>query len=195
MSSLNLQFHALSVELVDIILAATKNETVHFVILGSAPFFAREVSPDGLRDEVVSPSSGRMATALYLLRDAPDISASTSTQFYDRNPGGIVVDIGARTPAGLKQSRLSTITDNALTLALAKKIAKEVRKYTKSGVTAVNDESGATHLNKSSRYTDGAKTLEESGCPMLPFAGGGKLVLGDIAASPAGGTPEVRSAK
>jgi len=193
MSSLNLQFHALSAELVDLLLAATQDEKIHFVILESAPFSARAVAPDDLRNEVVSPSSGKMASALYLMRTAPDLSPTMSTKFYDRNPGGIVVDIGARTPGGLKQSRLSTITDDLLTLALAKKIAKALRKFSKSGVTAVNAETGAKHLNKSSRYTEGAKELEESGCPMLPFAGGGKLVLGDLAASPGGVTSEIRS--
>ena len=70
-------------------------------------------------------------------------------------------------------------TDDPRALAVTKKIAKEVRKFSHVGVT-VNIEMGVRRLNKSFRYTDGAKRLEQDGVPMLPFAGGVKLLLGDV---------------
>ena len=177
---MNIQFHCLPEELAEFILTATSNEQAHFVLLGGLPFSAREISKGDLLGTIIYAGGAKSPLSLYILMTPPDLSASSRLKFYDLNPDNIVVDIGLHTAQSLKQSALSTKSVNPSTYAIAKKIAKQLRKCTYSGVTAVNIENGAMSLAASFRYTAKALALEREGIAMLPFAGGGKLVLGDI---------------
>lgn len=180
MRSLGIQFHALAQELAAVILAATAKTDIHIILHGGVPFFAREISPTSLEDEMVRAASETTSLSVYLFFKRPDLDATTRLKFYDLNPGGIVIDIGRLTAQGLKQSAISTKTEDPLMYEFAKALANCLRKISHAGVTAINIDTGVSHLNKSSRYTDGAKKLEQDGVPMLLFAGGVKLLLGDV---------------
>lgn len=180
MSSLNLQFHCSPDEIANFIGAATKGEVVHLVLLGGRPFNAVEVESKGLAEALTLAGHAGLPMALYILRDPPELAATSRADFYARNPENIVVDIGTFSQLGLKQSAISTKTGDASLMKLAKKIAKEIKTGTQAGVTAVNVDTGAKVLMKTFRYSDEALNLERGGIDMLPFAGGVKLILGNV---------------
>jgi hypothetical protein len=179
MHSLSTQLHALADELSKVISLATEEEDIHFVMLGGVPFSVREISRDVLCQELTRAAAEVSPPSLFLSLEKPNIEAGTRMAFYDKNPNGIIVDAGRLTEDSLKQSAVSTKTCDSLTYSLAKKIAKELKKISSSGVTAIDDTTGARHLYKSFRFTDGAKKLEMEGIRMMPFAGGARLMLGD----------------
>lgn len=178
MPSMTIQFHALPEELADFIIAGTAGAKVYFALVGGLPFSASVVQASVLRAVLLEASQAKTPLSLCVLSAPPALSAKSRLQFYDLNPAHVLIDIGLQTASGLKQSRISSVASDPTVIGLAKAIAKELRKHSHSGVTAVNVELGVSHVNKNLRYTDAAKRLEESGLPMLPFGGGAKLILG-----------------
>jgi hypothetical protein len=186
MPSINIQFHCLPEELAEFILKGVEAAAVNFVLIGGLPFSANLVSQAELEQTLIQASRAKSPLSIYILLAPPNLSALSRLKFYDLNPDNIVIDIGIFTDRGFKQSALSTKTVNPKTGELAKKIAQQLKKSTNAGVTAVNIESGAMSFTRSFRYTNKALVLEKEGIDMLPFAGGGKLVLGDITQKNAG---------
>jgi hypothetical protein len=180
MPSMNMQFHILPEEIAKIVQAVVDGKQIKIVLKGGLPFSAREIYRDQLGAEISKVCRDRFGFELYLLNKQPIFGAATGLKFLDANPGGVFINIGSLTDAGLKQSSLSVMDGYPEAYALAKSIAKKIREVTTSGVTAVNVEMGIMKLNKSHRYTNAAKHLEAQGVAMLPFAGGGKLMLGDV---------------
>ena len=183
MPAVRMQFHALAEEIADFILMATEENSVHFVIITSPPISFREVLRDDFKEEVIRCSlvETQHRLTVYMLLTPPDLSETKFLKFCDSNPGGIVVDIGLHTSLGLEQSGLgTTIKTNPEIYGLAKKMVKQLKKSTNAGVTAINIATNERSLAKSFRYTDKVALLESKGVAMLPIAGGGKLVLGDM---------------
>lgn len=178
MPSLNIQFHCGPSEIADIVCHATHGKTVTFVLIGGLPFSAEEVKSEDLAAATVRASQSTSPLSLCILRGPADLSGASRLAFYDKNPEIIIVDIGTLNQFGLKQSALSTKTDDVELMSLAKAIAKEIKAMTHAGVTAVNVDTGEKKLMKAFRYTAEAMNLERSGIKMLPFAGGVKLLLG-----------------
>ncbi len=176
-----MQFHALPSEIAQIIQAAIADLGLNIVIQGGVPFTAKEISLDQMECEISKICNDRFLFSVYLLLNKPIFGASSGLKFIDANPRGIFINIGSLTDLGLKQSALSVLDGYPEEYEIAKKIGKHLRRVTTPGVTAINSEKNIMRFNKNHRYTAGAKALEKEGVAMLPVAGGGKLVLGELA--------------
>jgi hypothetical protein len=90
-----------------------------------------------------------------------------------------LLDIGRKVDAGLQESGLSARTSDNATLGVWRKLSRQIVASTRTGVIAVNPQSGATAPLRSHRFSNGAKTLERAGVPILPVAGTARLRFGD----------------
>jgi hypothetical protein len=180
MPGMNMQFHALPDEIAEILLASIQSDDVHIIVEGGLPFIAREIACADLKAEAIKAGNGHATINFYLTLSPPIFGATSRMKFLDANLGGVTINIGRLTELGLKQSALSILNGFPVNYELAKKIAKELKRVTKAGVSSINPLTGTGSVTKSFRYTSGALKLEASGTRMLPFAGGAQLVLGDI---------------
>lgn len=179
MSSMIIQFHCLPAEIAGFIARASIGLKLYFVLVGGPPVALEMVDADDLLERVEHAGRSRLPMTLYILGRPPNLPIVSGSDFYDANPENIVVEIGTLSVSGLMQSIMSTRSTDAELVQLAKKLAKEVKKNTHAGVTAVNVNTGVRGLAKSFRYSDAALALEKKGVNMLPYAGGAKLILGN----------------
>lgn len=168
MADISIQFHALPQELLQFVKQCLQEFDIHVVAMRFFPFEATEVSFDML-DDVFSPMSPFEELAFTIYH--PVLPATSNTNFYDKNPGKLRLDIQKVTEKGLRQTWLTCRTKDAQALSVWKKVAKRLKEITRTGVIAVNPDSGKSTPSSSFRYTPGAKALELEGVPMLPAAG------------------------
>lgn len=117
---------------------------------------------------------GEMAITL----SKPELGEFAQKDFFGVNKNCILVEIGRLSENGLKQSAISTMTNDEFTYDFAKKIIRRLKSITKAGVATVNTESGARAVSRTFRYTVGAEKLQNEQILMLAYAGGNKHVLG-----------------
>ena len=176
MADISIQFHALAEELLPFVKQCVTDFGLHVVAMRFFPFDAIEVKPDRL-DAIFLESSPYRELGFTL--HEPSLPVKSNTDYYDKNPDGLRIDIQRKSDKGLRQTWLTARTDNPEALSVWKKVAKRLRKMTQAGVLAINPDTGATALSRSFRYTAGAKAMELSGVKMLPAAGGCVLKLGE----------------
>ena len=175
MADISIQFHALPEELQLFVKECVVEFNLHVVAMRFFPFGAIVVRIDDL-DTVFSASSPYEELALTVGK--PSLPVKSNTDFYDKNPDLLRVDIRRAGQKGLEQTRIAARTNNPGSLVIWKKIAKRLKAMTQTGVLAVNPETGASVAAPSFRFTSGAKELAATGIPMLPIAGGCLLKLG-----------------
>jgi hypothetical protein len=175
MADISIQFHALPQELLPFVQQCVADFDLYIVAMRFFPFEAIEVRPDDL-ESVFSESSPYRELGFTLHK--PTIPVKSNTDYVDKNPDSLRIDIQRTSKEGLRQTWLTARTDNVEALAVWRKIGKRLKEMTQAGVIAVNPDTGATALSRTFRYTAGAKALESSGVLMLPAAGGCILKLG-----------------
>ncbi|NLS93288.1 MAG: hypothetical protein GXX96_14120 [Planctomycetaceae bacterium] len=148
------------------------------VAMRYSPFEALEIDNTQLARVFQEEASFRR---LALTLAKPTMPVSGGLDFADKNPDHLRIEIGRLTENGLEQSWLTARTEDLQALSLWKRIANRLRKRTRSGVMAVNRETGVSVPMRSFRYSPGAKALEVDGVAMLPPQGanGPRLTLGD----------------
>ncbi len=171
MADLSLQFHCLPDEVIPLVFSFVEEVQANVVAIRFHPFEVRLVSKDDLAGVLRDPDVRRVAFTV----NTPNLSASTMNTFLDHNPGTLLLDVGRRQDVGLKESWLTSRTDDAVTLANWRKLAKKIRSLTTVGAVAVNPQTGATAKLKDHRFSAGAKALEREGVPILPAAGSARL--------------------
>jgi hypothetical protein len=176
MADISIQFHALPEELLPFVKQCVNDYALHVVAMRFFPFEAIEVSPDGI-DDIFSEASRYRELAFTLHQ--PVLPVKSNTDFFDKNPGKLRLDIQRKSHHGLRQSWLACRTDNSEAFAVWKQVAKRLKKMTQTGVIVVNPDTGATVPSRSFRYTAGAKALELSGVTMLQAAGACILKFGE----------------
>lgn len=102
-----------------------------------------------------------------LIRGAAELAASTALEFVAKNPGVLTINIGTQTDGMLRESFLSTTTDNAELLAEWKKIRNSLRRSMLKGAWVTNLATGARLREDAHLYTRGAKMLMESGVKIM----------------------------
>lgn len=176
MADIKIQFHALPEELLQFVGECIRDFNIHVVAMRFAPFEAKEISSETL-GSVFSPTSPFRELALTV--ECPILPATSNTDFHDKNPTKLRLDIQRPTESGLRQTWLACRTDDEEALNVWKKVARRLKDITKTGVVVVNPDSGCSAPSSSFRYTSGAKALERAGVPMLPAAGGNILRFSD----------------
>ena len=177
MADISIQFHALPSELLPFVKTCISEFDLHLTAMRYRPFEVLEVNPHEM-NYFFDDSSDHRRLAFTI--DKPVVNISNELEFGKENPDHLRLDIARRTSHGLEESWLCARTDNGTALRVWKQVAKRLKAMTRSGVTAINRETGATATFTSARYTQGAKDLESRGVPMLPPQGpkGPRLVLG-----------------
>lgn len=178
MPDISIQFYATPEELLSFVRDAMIDHNLHAVAMRFRPFEAREVGRADL-DSYFSNSSDFHRWALTV--DAPHLPVEHELDHADKNPDHLRLEVGKCEPSSLGESWLSCRTNNKAIYDIWKKIASKLKKQTLVGVTGVNRQNGVSVFYKSSRYTKGAKSLEDAGVTMLPPQGpnGPKIILGD----------------
>lgn len=175
MAGFSLQFHALPEELLPIVRSFASDEGLHLTAIRYQPFSAVPARPEGLESLFADPSVRRFLVTTA----APDLAVDGMNRLQDQNPDALHLDLGRRTPEGLKESWLTTRASDDATLRRWRKLLNKVRGMTQAGVVAVNPASGATAALKGHRFSPGARALEKTGVPMLPAAGTARLRFHD----------------
>lgn len=175
MSDIYIQFHALPEELLRFVKEWVIDFGLHVVAMKFIPFEAIEAGADDL-ETIFSASSPYEELGLTV--GEPSLPVKSNTNFYDRNPDSLRIDIRRVGQNGLEQTRIAARTDNSDVLVVWKMIAKRLKALTKTGVVVVNPDTGATVAVPSFRFTSGASMLAATGIPMLPIAGGCLLKFG-----------------
>ena len=171
MADISVQFHCLPDELILPVFSFVNEVRAHVVAIRLQPFDAVLVAASDLSKALHDPAVRRIV----FTAESPVLGAKAMSAFLDQNPGALMLDLGRRIDAGLKESWLTSRTDNPVLLASWRKLLKQVRFLTRAGAIALNPQTGATSRLKDHRYSVGAKLLESQGVPMLPAAGTARL--------------------
>jgi hypothetical protein len=175
MSDLSIQFHALPGEIAAVLLPFVAQSGARLTLLRTAPFESFRVEPSMLESALQDVSVNRVVLTL----TDPVLTQAGPNDFFERNASALVWEIGRRNDQGLQESWLWARTDDKHVLQIWRSFAKQLRAVTRKGVIAVNPKTGATGRLKEHRFTDGAKSLEREGVPMLPAAGTSRLRFED----------------
>lgn len=167
MASITIQFHALVSELKEFTKKCAEHYDINMVAVKYFPFKVRKIGEDEL-DEVFDDIAYR-EVAFTLV--PPDLSASSGLRFVEQNSDVLFLNIGRLSEKGLKESCLSTITDNFQAMKIWRKIASDLKKITDVGVIAVSSDTGIKVNAKNHRFSQGAKEFYENGVTILPIAG------------------------
>jgi hypothetical protein len=126
------------------------------------------IATEDLRPE--SPAVAEV-NLLYLAPAAAVLEASSSEEFYRRNPDVLTINIGKRSADALRESFLGAMTEKDAELALWRRIRRQAAASMRKGAWVVNPISHARHEYKNHCYTEGALRLASQGVRMLPSAG------------------------
>jgi len=174
LSDISIQFHALPDELAALAETMAGELGLHAVCVKFFPFAVAEVPRDRLGETIRSGSCGRIAFTL----GPPALGATTQKDFGEANPAALILDVGAESESGLKQSWLAARTLSAPMPDAWRTFAARLRKLTEAGALAVAPEGGASTYLRNHRFTPGAKARNDEGLKMLPVAGVATLQLG-----------------
>jgi hypothetical protein len=171
MGDISLQFHATPEEILPQLVAFLDQRAIDITAIKFPPFEARQVDKQDLTSIFQDASVRRVALTL----SAPKLPVNSMNAFLDQNAGALILDLGRRDEAGLNESWLTTRTQDRNALTIWRVFAKRLRLITRTGVVAINPQTGASVKLSEHRFSEGAKTLEREGVPMLPVAGTSRL--------------------
>jgi hypothetical protein len=177
LAKLNFQFHAIEDEIIQVIKESVNRYDLFLVGLQLFPEFSCQLICKDIFDEQMDfIKNSRM---LMLFNYKPDLSQNDYNHFVKTNKECLIFEIGGQKEGSLKESSISTITDDVETMKIWKTIIKEFKNDMVKGAWAVNPMNGAKVYYKHHQYTEGAKKLFEDGIKLIPVAGWNYYVLSE----------------
>ena len=177
MNTINIQFHILPKELIGFIENWTKEYDFRVVVIKLFPFSSQEIKDFvGLKD---SETELNQLKFIYLGKSSPDLSESDNYAFTAKNPNYLSIHLGKLTNEGLIQSSVGGITDNLEYAKIWRKIIKNIRKNTSTGLWIVNPNINVKEFDKNARFSNGAYDLAKEGVKLLQIAGWNYYVVGE----------------
>lgn len=167
MKKIMIQFHATIEEIVEFINMVSKELGLKVSVMILKPFAIKEINDSISLGDI---DLDKMIRVIFSKNNL-NLRAISPNVFYDLNPDVINLDIGQLKLGGLEESALSFMSNNSDQIAIANKVASKLKKMTKSGVIAVNPETGDESMVKSNRYTAGAKEMYLNGIKILATGG------------------------
>lgn len=164
MASISIQFHAVPEELVAYVDGFVEEFGLFVVGIRFFPFEMLELTQMDLPNVILSDATVK---ELAFSIGIPPISATNALGFSQSNPNCSYMDIGRISEVGLEQSCFSATAVDRSVLDVWKKLARRLRALTKTGVCAVNLNTGESVSIKSFRYSKGAIEAEASGISIL----------------------------
>jgi hypothetical protein len=176
MSKLSIQLHALPSE-VSLLLQGLLNDPAVFVTVAEgSPLQFRSIATRD--DEALAGCKAVLFTL-----SQPVMASGTLVEFKRTNPDVLVFEIGQQTTAGLAESWLWAMSENADAMKRWKQAAKQLQSLTQTGAVAVNPVTGASAPMKGHRFTEGAQASYASGIAMRPAAGNSLVQLAAVSDS------------
>lgn len=156
-------FHATYEETVEFVNSCCSEFDLRAIVLKTRPFEA--VLVDAPIDLSIMPGDDRF-TRLALSDRAINMNFSSWLEFYQGNPGSILLDIGLMTDQMLQASVLGFKSGDPLKISLAKKIFAKLKKMTVAGAIVVSKNTGAEGFARNHRYTKSAQEIYFKGLTM-----------------------------
>jgi hypothetical protein len=138
------------------------------VRIGPAFSVSQMFTADELRDDV---ARNGVPFRICLARTRFELHAATLHEFMAKNLIDCVVDIGAVSGEGLRESNISMSAEPGPGWKFWSSMAKEIKAATDAGLWAVSPVTGVRKFCKNNRYTIGAAKLAKEGRKLLPLAG------------------------
>ena len=173
MTSVQLQFHAIPEEVMEVMVTWAKEFQLH----GAVETFDRQValwSPASL--QAAAESLGE-PWSIYLNDEPFNADALVSQEIYKAHPGCLIATMAKVRDATLRESAMGAITDDACKLKLWRRLIRRFRSNMNKGAWIVNPITGHRRRLEGHRFTDGARKAQESGVKMLGSAGLTEYVL------------------
>lgn len=171
MRKLSLQFHAMPEE-VPLLFRSLIEDSSLFKVKGQGNPLVFEMF-DGLPD----PESTRAVSVIAFSADRPDLNAKDVNELRGKNPDLLVLEIGHPSARGLRESWLSALSDDPMSMRRWKAFARTLLSQTSGGAMAVNPRTGVRAAMKWHRFSPGALQAFRDGMPMLPVAGNSIIQL------------------
>ena len=170
MKSIGIQFHATSEEIAQIITNAIDKFSLFFEGVIINPFSIKKII---LKDmiNIFHEIEPELHLKIYLSLNPINTNCKDESEFIKNNFSLISFEIGRQLNGFLEESFFSTIPKDEHTLRTAELIAKDIKKKTKAGVTAINPNTGAKAYIRTNRYTQGAVDLAKQGVKMIAWVG------------------------
>jgi hypothetical protein len=159
MAELMIRFHATATELADWLRALMAGAGVSVTAVRFGPF---EVGPVGLA-ELADVLGETRVRRLALTPEPPVLASQRHSAFLAANPAALLIDIGRREPADLRETWLTASTPDAAALRRWREFTDTVQAATEP---ATHPGSPTAH-----RATAGAAALATHGVRLLPVAG------------------------
>lgn len=170
MKTMQVVLHALPDELLSVVKTWLSKGGFRAAVLRIGPrFSAAEVASVNELDADVSARGVPFRVCLTSSRfDLPVVSLH---EFMTRNVAECIVDFGAMSDEGLKESSVSVSSTDSEQSAFWSSALKKLKSTTRSGLWAVSPINGARKFFNNKRYTEGAAKFAKSGRKLLPLAG------------------------
>jgi hypothetical protein len=167
MSAINLSFHALPEEQLEILRQwrPTHRDVLVVAMYWLPTFKVIEFDFDEVLRTPGFPK--RICLGFEPLRRG----AESMYQFMIDNLNWTAWDIGELNEDGLRESQFSASTNNATHAKTWISLANQIRKATTAGMWVINPETGAKQFYKQCRFSPGAAAISRSGKKLLPVAG------------------------
>ncbi len=159
MAELMIRFHATSAELAEWLRALMAGAGVSVTAVRFGPF---GVAPVGAGDLVDVLADGRVRR-LAVTAEQPLLAVEQHSAFLAANPAALLIDVGRREPAGLRETWLTARTHDAAALRRWREFADTVG--------AATEPTGRLDAPTARRCTPAAAALAAQGVALLPVAG------------------------
>lgn len=178
MSKSGIAFHATKDELINIIDKCIYKYNLYIVCIKIFPEFECEmVRKEEFKEKF---NSTKNIKFISLYNYEPNVSVKEYNDFLDTNKDGLLCYVGEQKIDSLKESYISTITDDVYTLKIWKSIIRSIKRSMIKGAWVANPYNSARKYHKDINYTVGAKKLFEEGVKILPVAGWNFYILEKI---------------
>jgi hypothetical protein len=158
MAELMMRFHATSVELADWLRALMVGGGVSVTAVRFGPFGVDPVAAADLVDVLADGRVRRLAVTA----EQPLLALERHSAFLAAHPAALLIDVGRREPAGLRETWLTARTHDAAAMRRWREFADTVRAATEP----TGRDAPTAH-----RCTPAAAALAAQGVPLLPVAG------------------------
>lgn len=177
MAKTNFQFHAMEDEIIQVIKDSIIRYDLFLISIQLFPDFSCELINKTAFDEKINVLKNSRMIMLYNYK--PDVSQNSFNKFIKTNKECLIFEIGGLKEDSLKESSISTITDNSETMKMWKTIIKEFKRGMLKGAWVINPMNGVKGYDKNHYYTVSAKKAYEEGIKIIPFVGWNQYVFND----------------
>lgn len=177
MAKFNFEFHAINDEVVAVVENSVLQYNLYLVSIQLFPIFNCEIiKKEEFKEKKKIIYNSKM---ILLYNYEPNTSIKNYNDFLDKNNDSLIIEIGMQKNGELKESRISSITEDKNTFKIWKDILKIFKGNMLKGAWVVNPNNGAAEYYKNHHYTASAKKLFQKGIKITPYTGWNQYILNE----------------